>query len=113
MMSLLVFVSAISVSLVLGRQERRHALELELECSRYGVEPPKRRQRVGRFEGWMNTVAGLLLTGAGAWIVSLILTSPDHAGTTGVVQLGSLLVAAGLALIIVGVRTIRRSRALR
>jgi hypothetical protein len=109
-MMMLIFVSAVLVSLAFDRQERRHRMELELECSRYGVDPPRQRPRIGRFEGFLNIGAGSLLLIAGGAIVWVLFQAPTKSTVAGGLQLGGLFIAAGLALVLLGARALSRAQ---
>jgi hypothetical protein len=109
-MIMIIFVSALLVSLALGRQERRHRLEMEIESSRYGVSAPPLRPRIGRFEGILNVGTGSLFLLAGGAVVWILFLIPDTARVAGVLHLGALFIAAGLTLIVLGLRALSNSR---
>jgi hypothetical protein len=109
-MIMLIFVSALVVSVALGRQERRHRLELEIECGRYGVDVPTLRPRIGRFEGILNVGTGSLLLVAGGAVVWILFQVPDRSMVDGAFHLGALFIAAGLTLLVLGSRILSRNR---
>jgi hypothetical protein len=109
-MIMLIFVSALVVSVALGLQERRHRFELEIECGRYGVDVPALRPRIGRFEGILNVGAGSLFLIAGGAIVWILFQVPERSMVAGAFHLGALFIAAGLTLIVLGTRILSRNR---
>lgn len=109
-MIILMVVSAVFVALALDRQQRRHRLQLEIECIRYGVDMPVQRPRVSRFEGYLNAAMGVLLFLAGCAMGWVLLAGDTGAAPPGALQAPALFVAAGLVIAVAGGRILLRSR---
>jgi hypothetical protein len=109
-MIILMLFSAALVALALDRQQRRHRLEIEIECSRYGVDIPPQRARISRFEGYMNIGVGALLLFTGCAMGWLLLVARDISAAHGSLQVPALFAAAGVVMLLLGGRVLRRSR---
>jgi hypothetical protein len=109
-MMLFIFVSAILVWVAFDRQKKRHRLELELECGRHGVEVPKVRPPVGKFEAWVNFAAGVLLFVEGGLFVWVLLQAPEGSSVKDAYQLAVLMMAGGVILAVFGARASARSK---
>lgn len=60
-MTSLIYITAVLISLVLERQERRHLFELNLEYRRLGKTMPPPKPKLPMLESWLNVVLGLFL----------------------------------------------------
>jgi hypothetical protein len=109
-MMLFIFISAILVWVSFDRQKKRHRRELELECGRLGVEAPKVRPSVGKFEAWVNFAAGVLLFVEGGLFVWVLLQAPEGSSVKDAYQLAALMMLGGLALAVFGARTAAQSK---
>jgi hypothetical protein len=109
-MIILMAVSAALVAIVLDRQERRHRLDVETECSRYGVDVPLQRSRISRFEGYLNVAVGVLLLLAGCAAGSVLLAARERSLPAGSLQAPALFIAAGMAMVWAGGRILLRSK---
>ena len=112
MPALAMFLVAIAVSLILERQEKIHWLQLELEYRRAGLELPKRVPSVSKFEAWANIVLGVMLLVAGTYFFLLLKRIPEVADIKSVLQLASLVLAGGAALVILGLKALKLSQAM-
>src|SRR5512144_1915560 len=108
MNALLVFVAAVAVALVLGRQEARHELSLRLRAHRTGLVPPARRVPVPFLEALVALVLGLtLLLGGGAMAARLSGWGEGY-GPAFLQNAAALVLAAGVSLVVLAVSALRR-----
>jgi hypothetical protein len=113
MMSLVMFIVAVAVSMMLDRQERRHMLEKKLEYERLGWEMPRTRCRVPTFEAIFEIVFGILLIIFGGLVLyAYYLISLVGESMGGEYYIG-LFFALGIALVSVGRKALRENQAYR
>ncbi len=115
---ILVYVTAILVSIVLERQERRHRFNLEMEYRRLQIPIPPKRPKLPRLESWLNIAVGLLLLILGAlflWTLFSIISnhrlSLPQPTERDFPMMGAAFISAGLALIILGTKSLRLNSA--
>jgi hypothetical protein len=113
MMSLVVFIVAVAVSMVLDRQERRHMLEKKFEYERLGWEMPRTRCRVSTLEAIFEILVGILLVLFGGLVLyAYYLISMIGESMGGEYYIG-LFFALGIALVTVGRKGLRENQAYR
>ena len=116
-MFIVLYVTAVLVSLVLQRQERRHQFELSQEYHRLGVEMPSAAPKIPRLESWLNVVLGIILSGFATLFLRMnflrlreFADDPRLAPHGFEWELASVFLAAGIALVILGVRSLLRNK---
>jgi hypothetical protein len=109
-MMILMVVSAVLVAVTLDRQQRRHRLEIEIECGRRGFDIPLQRPRISRFEGYLNVAVGSLLLSGGFAMGWMLVGVRHDALPPGSLQAPALFIAAGLVMVVAGGRVLLRSK---
>ncbi|MBM4169257.1 MAG: hypothetical protein FJ215_08890 [Ignavibacteria bacterium] len=111
---ILVYVTAVLVSIVLERQERRHCFNIELEYRLLQKPVPPKRPKLPRLESWLNIAVGVLLLMLGAlflWTLFSVISNhqltPLKPMERDALMGGAVFVAAGLALIILGAKSLK------
>ncbi len=115
-----IFIEAIIISAFFDQQERRHKLELQLEYEKVGKNVPVEPPKLPRLESFANILVGLVLAeigGIGLWaFVGLmmrhgtsILMNQNLRGEyfTGQTDFVAAFIAGGIALMILGVKSLR------
>lgn len=115
-MLILVYVLAVLVSLVFERQERRHLFYESLEYQRIGKEPPQPKPKLPLIESWLNVTIGILLFFIGfsavyvrlfvVWTTSQI-DATERTMFREEMMYWGVFIAAGIALIILGLKSVR------
>jgi hypothetical protein len=106
-MLLMIFLAAVAVSIVLERQEKRHLSELSRAFDNAALDMPPLRPRITRFEAWTNISLGVLLLGAGGAYAWAVFRLPMGEAMSPAISFLSLLLAAGAALVVLGLRVLK------
>ncbi|RPI04652.1 MAG: hypothetical protein EHM64_09265 [Ignavibacteriae bacterium] len=118
-MILLLFITAILVSIVLERQERRHKFELSMEYQRLGRTAPEPKPKLTLTQAWFNIAVGAVISLMGLIFLVINITMIHHLGSNvnaihmpvgDVLEWWSVVFAAGIALVIVGVKSVSLNR---
>ncbi len=116
-MLILVYVIAVLVSLVFERQERRHLFYESLEYQRIGKEPPQPKPKLPLLESWLNVTIGifLLLIGVSAiwsqlFVLRYVLDETVRTSFRDHILTWSVFIAGGIALILLGLKSVRYHR---
>lgn len=119
-MILLIFTASVVVTIILGRQERRHRMEMAWEYERRGIPVPPVRPKLRRTEAGLNIGLGMLLLFFGTVMLAANLKSIEQGGGmpggTGhfpgseIWEQAAFYWAGGLALIILGIRALLHIR---
>lgn len=117
-MLLLTFILIILISLVFDRQERRHHFEKLLEYERLSIPTPKPKPKLLLLESWLNIILGLFLFSLGILFVYSIfsrLSEPQlsYSVRPAEFQLFAVFLAAGIALMMLGWKSVKLNRAYR
>ncbi len=109
-----IFILAVIISAFFDQQERRHRLELQIEYEKLGRKMPLERPRLPVYESIANILVGLVLAEIGAvslwsFIFALrtareIVMKSDFPGR---IDFTSALLAGGIALVILGAKSVR------
>lgn len=114
-----IYITAVLVSIIFERQERRHVFEESMEYRRMGKEMPTPKPRLPMLESWINVVIGVIIFVLGVgliWTNLLVMRiAPrivtDETTIKGLIDWGAL-VAAGIALVILGLKSVLHHRRL-
>lgn len=117
-MFIAIYVTAIIVSLILHRQERRHRSELALEYQHLGRPTPALRPRLPMLESWLNVVLGIFLAfGFGTLFLWTNFSrlrefpqDPRLAPQSFEWEFTSVILATGIALVILGIQSLIQNR---
>ncbi len=113
------FLTAVLLSIVLERQERRHRFELGLEYDRLGMSMPPLKPRLSPALSWLNVVVGIIMLIIGevmllSQISMLWLFAEKHPMDPQSVAAGfefvGVWLATAIALIILGLKSVRQHR---
>ena len=110
MMSIVVFVVAVVVSIVLDRQERRHKLAIELEYERLEWELPPAKPKLSGKVAVLNIVLGVVLLVFGGMAFYAFWLVESAGEKTGGQYCVALFFAVGIALITAGGKGLRGKR---
>ncbi len=115
-----IFIEAVIISAFFDQQERRHKLELQLEYEKIGKEMPPEPPKLPKLESVANIFIGLVLAeigGFGLWaFVALLMQNGASIFTnqklrgdyfTGQTDFIAAFIAGGIALILLGVKSLR------
>lgn len=103
---ILIYVTAVLVSIVLERQERRHRFNLEMEYLRLQIPIPPKRPKLPPLESWLNITVGILLLVLGALGLVATLTDVRSSFQDHLNHVAGF-IAGGLALVILGVKSLK------
>ncbi len=115
-MFIAIFIVAVIISAFFDQQERRHKLELQIEYEKLGKRMPKEPPKLPMLESVANIVIGLILAeigGVGVWTFLYAvkhagqIVSQSKVGVSGEVDCLSAFLAGGIALMILGVKSVR------
>ena len=115
-MSIAIFIVAVIISAFFDQQERRHKLELQIEYEKIGKKMPQEPPKLQMLESIANIMVGLLLAeigGVGVWTFLYAvkhagqIVSQSKVGVSGEVDCLSAFLAGGIALMILGVKSVR------
>ena len=116
-----IYITAVLVSLVFERQERRHRFELDLEYERLGKVLPPLKPRLSIGTSWLNVVVGAVMLLLGIpmlWsqiqmlkIVPLLKKSHDFMSGMQF-EISGVWLATAIALIILGLKSVQQRRGL-
>jgi hypothetical protein len=101
-MTILIFVAAVAVSLVLERQRRRHRYEIRQEFERLSWELPKPEPRIPMLESCLNVLLGMIMLVFGILILRAYTDLKPGMAVSGWGNMVALFVSSGIALVIVG-----------
>jgi len=105
-MTLLIFLAAIAVWGVLHHQQRRHAAELSAECARHGLHVPGPGPAVPALESMLTMVVGFALVVPSVVVLGGAFASGHANQWAPIGQIVTLGMAAGVALLTLGVRSL-------
>jgi hypothetical protein len=113
-----IYVTAILVSLILHRQERKHRAELELKYQHLGRLTPASRPKLPMLESWLNVVLGIFLAfGFGTLFLWMNFSrlrefpqNPRFAPQALEWEFASVILATGIALVILGIQSLIQNR---
>lgn len=120
-MLVIIFIEAVIISAFFDQQGRHHKLELEIEYEKLGKRMPVEPPKLPMLESIMNIIIGLILAeigGVGLWAFLGLIKHADqiisqnksffsaHFFATEVDFISALL-AGGIALMILGVKSVR------
>lgn len=115
---IIIIATAILVSVILERQERRHIFMESLEYLRMGKGMPKPKPKLSQLECWLNIAVGtiLIIIGLGTVLSHLMVVHklPEYAMgyvRGALIEYGAI-IAAGIVIIILGFKSIREHRRL-
>ncbi len=117
-MFIAIFIEAVIISAFFEQQERRHKLEREIEYEKLGIKMPAETPKLPMLESIANAVVGLIVAEFGGFGLLALLGIIQHAGhfadkylTSGYfaneVDFAAAFLAGGIALIMLGVKSIR------
>jgi len=115
------YITAILVSIVFERQERRHRFELELEYDRLSKKLPPAKPKLSILTSWLNVAVGIIMTIIGILMLIsqfAVLHIPhaldkQPAVITGAqFELVAVWLATSIALILLGLKSVRQHRRL-
>lgn len=117
-MFIAIYITAILVSLILHRQERKHQSEVTLEYQRLGRPAPVSRPKLPLLESWLNIVLGIFLAfGLGTLFLWTNFSrlrefpqDPRFAPQSFEWEVTSVILATGIALIILGIQSLIQNR---
>jgi 4-amino-4-deoxy-L-arabinose transferase-like glycosyltransferase len=113
-MMILTFITAVLVSLVFERQERRQAFEESLEYRRMGKEMPKSKLKLPLLESWLNITLGIFILGFGVILLGSIFyilnEIPSERFYSEDWEFVSVIIATGIALVLLGSKSVRQHR---
>jgi hypothetical protein len=117
-MFIAIYVTAILVSLILHRQERKHRAELEVEYQHLGRPTPASRPKLPTLESWLNVVLGIFLAfGLGTLFLWTNFSrlrefpqDPRLAPQAFEWEFTSVILATGIALVILGIQSLIQNR---
>jgi ABC-type multidrug transport system permease subunit len=101
-MTILIFVAAVTVVLVLERQKRRHIFEITLEYQKLLWELPMPEPRIPMLESWLNALLGVVMAAFGVLMLLTFLQVPADKAVPGWGNTVALFLASGIALTVVG-----------
>lgn len=117
-MILLIFIASVVVAIAFRRQERRHRIALVWEYERREIPVPPVRPKLKRTEAVLNVCLGMLILYFGCAVVVMHFRmtevlgenpgSPGHFPDSGVWEQAAAYCAGGIALIVLGLRALRR-----
>ncbi len=109
-----IFILAVIISAFFDQQQRQHKLELQIEYEKLGRQMPEERPRLPMYESIANVVVGLILAEIGAvklWaFIGVLRTASEIAVKSGFpiqIDFMSALLAGGVALVILGAKSVR------
>jgi hypothetical protein len=112
-MFVVIFIVAVVISAFFDQQGRRHRLELEIEYEKLGKNMPPEPPKLPMLESAANVLVGLILIEIGAVSLCAFLYSLEHAwkvvaevGIPGQADFLFALVAGGIALVILGTKSV-------
>jgi hypothetical protein len=118
-MIILVYITAILVSIILERQERRHNFELEMEYRRLGKSIPEPKPKLTMIQSFLNIVVGVVISGLGVlFFVSNFNILRDLGSrvqthywqANDMWQWDAVILATGIALVVVGIKSVAMNR---
>jgi hypothetical protein len=105
-MTLVIFLAAIIVSLLLRHQQRRHALELTSACDRHGISVPDLSPKIPVLESALTVLVGLaLILPAGVALLGAF-SEGNPSDWASVWEVSAAGFAVGLALVALGGRAL-------
>lgn len=109
-----IFIVAVIISAFFDQQERRHRLELQIEYEKLGRKMPEEQPRLPMLESIANILVGMILVEIGAVSLWVFIRMPGTArqieiksDVFGQIDFMSALLAGGIALMILGVKSVR------
>jgi hypothetical protein len=117
----ILYITAVLVSMMFERQERRHRFELELEYERLGKILPPPKPRLSAPTSWLNVIVGtvmgimgvpMLLSQFAVLRLSSHLTKPHDAMMGAQFEMSAVWLATSIALILLGLKSVRQHRRL-
>ncbi len=118
-MIILVYVTAILVSIILERQQRRHNFELAMEYRNLGKSIPQQKPKLTLIQSFLNIVVGVVVAGLGALFIVIHIrivgelgngVETHHWQANEVWQWEAVILATGIALVIVGIQSVMINR---
>jgi hypothetical protein len=115
-----ILIVAVVISAFFDQQQRRHNLELQVEFEKLGRIMPKERPKLPMLESIANVLVGLILFEIGALSLWAFLSVLGNAGQivmrlhpAGEIDSIASLLAAGIALMILGLKSVSANLAFR
>ena len=109
-----IFILAVIISAFFDQQQRQHKLELQIEYEKLGRQMPEERPKFPMYESIANVVVGLILAEIGAvnlWaFIGVLRTAREivmKSDLPGQIDFTSALLAGGIALVILGAKSVR------
>ena len=115
----ILYITAVLVSIVFERQERRHNFELQLEYDRLGKKMPPAKPRLSLGVSWLNVLVGLVMIAIGIPMLMnqfMILDDPRLLSRTPGMSIGAqfeyvaVWLATSVALILLGLKSVYQHR---
>jgi hypothetical protein len=106
-MALLVFFVGLATAMILDRQAKRQVEGIQRACERFGVEAPPTKPRLPRLEASLNIFIGISLALFGALTLVLSIMLSEQSREIDVGWAAAMLIGTGLAMTVVGFRTLR------
>jgi hypothetical protein len=105
-MLILIYLSAMGVSIALERQEKRQRSEIALACARLGLSLPHPQPRVQMLEALLAISLGIILLSPALMEFRLVLSDPVIRSSigAGMIDFNIALLAAGATLMFLGSR---------
>jgi hypothetical protein len=109
---LILYVTAVTVAIILRHQERRHQAELALVYERIGRPVPLRRPKLQKHVSWMNLAVGaiVVIVGSVALAANIAVAKDGLPVSPGQWEFSAVLLATGLTLCILGVRSLQENK---
>jgi hypothetical protein len=117
----ILYITAVLISMMFERQERRHRFELELEYERLGKKLPPPKPRLSVPTSWLNVIVGaimgivgipMLLSQFAVLQLSSHLTKPIDAMMGAQFEMSAVWLATSIALILLGLKSVQQHRRL-
>ena len=121
---IILYITAVLISIILERQERRHRFDESLEYMRMGKTMPEPKPKLPLLESWLFTVIGILvfvLCAGSVWVALQVMRMAPQLLTnpaTGNDLVNQAMnwgagMAAGIAVTILGFKSVRQNHRLK
>jgi H+/Cl- antiporter ClcA len=110
-MSILIYFAAVTVSIILDWQSKRHRFELQMAYLDLGKEMPAPTPKLQTLECWLNIILGVILTILGGLMLkaffAMLRHFPESPSLRQDWSFPGLIVTVGITLLILGIRALR------